>query len=181
MFIIFLLELFPLYIPWFFREIFEVLIGKYNVLKTYDFGCGPGQYVKKFNENGFDATGYDGNPITSNILNCKIQDLTDKKFQLSSVNFLLCLEVCEHVPEEYEDDLLDTINRHVSSGGLLILSWAVVGQDGTGHVNCQNNDYVIAKFRSLGFSLNEADTAFLRKNVSNAIWFKNTFFCIEII
>jgi SAM-dependent methyltransferase len=146
---------------------------KQNVSKSYDFGCGPGKYVEEFRKNGIEASGYDGNPITSQIKNCSVQDLTSE-FQLDPVDFLLCLEVCEHVPKTYEDSLLKTINRHVNPGGTLILSWAVIGQGGFGHVNCQNNDYVINKFKTLGYEYNEIESLLLRSEVSNATWFRNT-------
>lgn len=146
---------------------------KRNVKKSYDFGCGPGKYVANFRNNGIQASGFDGNPITSKIPNCSVQDLTSD-FQLDPVDFLLCLEVCEHVPKEYEDKLLKTIDRHVNPGGILILSWAVVGQGGFGHVNCQNNDYVIQKFDSMGYKYNEIESLFLRSEVECATWFRNT-------
>jgi SAM-dependent methyltransferase len=147
---------------------------KCKVTKTYDFGCGPGKYVQNFRNNGIDATGFDGNPLTSNIPNCSVQDLT-AEFQLEPVNFLLCLEVCEHVPKQFENKLLNTLDRHVNPGGTLVLSWAVVGQPGTGHVNCQNNDYVINKFKSMGYAFDKDESMSLRNNVSNnAPWFRNT-------
>jgi hypothetical protein len=151
-----------------------VVIAKRNkVTKSYDFGCGPGNYVKNLRQNGIEAHGFDGNPVTSKIPWCSVQDLTSD-FQLDPVDFLLCLEVCEHVPKKHENALLKSIDRHINSKGTLILSWAVVGQGGLGHVNCQNNDYVINKFKELGYTYNETDSSYLRKNVSNAKWFTNT-------
>jgi SAM-dependent methyltransferase len=149
------------------------LAKRLGTIKSYDFGCGTGNYVQDFRRYGIDTTGIDGNPITSTIPNCFVKDLTSD-FQLEPVSFLTCLEVCEHVPKQYEDALLKTIDRHVLPGGTLVLSWAVVGQAGTGHVNCQNNDYVIAKFQSLGYTYNENESQILRHNVSGSWWFRNT-------
>lgn len=149
------------------------LIKKLGVTKTYDFGCGPAKYVQHFRQNGIETYGFDGNPVTSKFPYCKVQDLTTE-FSEEPVDFLLCLEVCEHVPKEFEDKLIANIDKHVNSGGILVLSWAVVGQPGTGHVNCQNNDYVINKFQSLGYTYNKFESEQLRKHVSNAWWFKNT-------
>jgi len=147
--------------------------SKLNIKKSYDFGCGPGMYVNNFRKNGIEAVGYDGNPITSTIPNCNIQDLTSN-FTLNPVDFLLCLEVCEHVPKQFENALLKNIDKHVNPRGTLVLSWALVGQSGFGHVNCQNNDYVISKFQSMGYTYNHTESLELRKNVSNAWWFRNT-------
>ena len=143
-----------------------------GVTKTYDFGCGPGKYTAAFREAGIEATGLDGNPLTASIANCKIQDLT-ADFDLEPVNFLLSLEVCEHVPKEFEAKLISNINKHVAPGGTIVLSWAVVGQGGFGHVNCQNNDYVISLFEDLGYTYDKENSNNLRK-ASSLSWFPNT-------
>ena len=149
------------------------LAKEYSAKKVYDFGCGSGQYVAHLNDNGINASGFDGNPITSTIPNCKVQDLTTK-FQLDPVDFLVCLEVCEHVPKEYETDLLENINRHLNIGGILILSWAVEGQGGLGHVNCKNNDYVVEKLHTMGYSYLESISQSFRNSVTIAYWFRTT-------
>lgn len=144
-----------------------------GVTKSYDFGCGPGKYVENFRKAGIETDGFDGNPITSRIPNCYVRDLTTD-FQFPKVDFLVCLEVCEHVPVQYENNLIKTLDRHLNSGGKLVLSWAVVGQGGTGHVNCRNNDYVVNKFESLGYTYMENESNHIRKQVLSAPWFKNT-------
>lgn len=147
-----------------------------KINKVYDFGCGPGKYVEHLRSNNIESYGFDGNPVTSNFLNCRVQDLTDD-FLEPPVDFLMCLEVCEHVPKEYEETLLQTIDRHLNPGGTLLLSWAVIGQSGLGHVNCQNNDYVIEKFQSIGYSFNKHDTKIFRNiDFSEATWFEHTIF-----
>ena len=143
-----------------------------NVTRAYDFGCGPGKYTVAFQAAGIDATGFDGNPLTATIPNCKVLDLTTD-FELDPVNFVLSLEVCEHVPKEFEAKLVSNIDKHVVPGGTLVLSWAIVGQGGFGHVNCQNNDYVINLFKSLGYTYEEAASTTLRRAASLS-WFPKT-------
>ena len=151
-----------------------VLAKRLGVTKSYDFGCGPGKYVENFRKNGIEAVGFDGNPTTINFRNCVVQDLTST-FQEPSVDFLISLEVCEHVPKKHEEALLDTFGRHLNPGGTIVISWAVVGQRGTGHINCQNNDYVIQKFVSMGYIYKDEESKTLRQNVSEcAPWFLNT-------
>jgi hypothetical protein len=144
-----------------------------NIKRSYDFGCGKGEYVHFFRQNGIEALGFDGNPNTANIPYCNVQDLTDPTFSIEPVDFLTCLEVCEHVPKEHEDALLSTLDRHIAPNGTLVLSWAIVGQGGLGHVNCQNNDYVISKLQSMGYTYNLHLSDVLRK-CSTLSWFKNT-------
>ena len=97
-----------------------------SIDKVYDFGCGHGKYVKLFNEFKIIAIGFDGNPITKTLPNCKVQDLTSD-FQEKPVDFLLTLEVCEHVPKKFQTELLNTIDRHLNDNGLLVLSWTDKG------------------------------------------------------
>ena len=144
-----------------------------KLYKIYDFGCGPGEYVKKMRANGIESTGYDGNPITSSIPYCNVADLTDPKFILPPVDCVMCLEVGEHIPKQYESILIQTLDKHVLLGGYLILSWAVPGQGGFGHVNCQPNEYIRNKIIELGYKpLYNVENTF-RQNASLS-WFKNT-------
>lgn len=143
-----------------------------GVKKSYDFGCGPGRYVNAFQNIGINATGIDGNPITSTIPNCLVQDLTGT-FQMDPVDFLLCLEVGEHIPKEFEETLLSQIDNHLNFKGTLVLSWAIEGQGGFGHVNCQNNGYVIKTITDRGYEFMPAESNMLRSEASLS-WFKNT-------
>lgn len=143
---------------------------------AYDFGCGEGKYTDALNKRGIKTEGYDGNPCTGSYTNCFVQDLTEPEFCMEPRPLVLTLEVCEHVPKHLEDKLLTTIDKHVKIGGTLVLSWAVVGQDGLGHVNCQNNDYVISKLSRMGYRFEEEHSETLR-HASNRIvapWFFNT-------
>jgi len=144
-----------------------------GIKKSYDFGCGPGKYVDAFRRHGIDAIGFDGNPVTANIRYCQVQDLTSQSFQYEPVDFILCLEVGEHVPKEFECALLSNIDKHLNPNGTLVLSWAVVGQGGLGHVNCQNNDYVIETMETRGYSIDSQTSTLLRKS-STLPWFANT-------
>ena len=143
-----------------------------DATKTYDFGCGPGKYTAAFRDAGIEATGLDGNPLTPTFPNCQIQDLT-ADFDLEPVNFLLSLEVCEHVPKKFEHKLVSNIDKHVAPGGTLVLSWAIIGQGGLGHVNCQNNDYVICLFEGLGYTY-DLDNSTLLRGTATLSWFPKT-------
>lgn len=156
------------------REIYK-LASKLKCTKMYDFGCGNAKYVQYMNSNGINSKGFDGNPTTSNFPNCFVQDLTLDSFQLDeNVDLLMCLEVCEHVPKKLEDSLLKNIDKHLNHGGTLVLSWAVKGQSGLGHVNCQNNDYVLSKFIKMGYVYDLETSTIMRKSAVKAHWFKNT-------
>lgn len=149
-----------------------------NVLKTnnitdvYDFGCGHGLYTRNFIVNKIMCDGYDGNPNTKQLTDglCSVLDLS-KSFSLPKKEYVITLEVGEHIPKLYEDIFINNIHSHNTKG--VILSWAVVGQGGDGHINCQNNDYIKQKFSDLGYANDIDEENYLRHN-SSFSWFKNT-------
>lgn len=141
--------------------------------KLYDFGCGPGKYVENFRKNNIKAIGFDGNPVTQDIPHCIQQDLTDASFSIEPVDFLLSLEVAEHIPRQYESVYLENLNKHVKKGGVLVLSWAIVGQGGYGHVNCKDNKDVIPIFENLGYVYDANESQKLR-TASSLSHFRHT-------
>jgi len=139
----------------------------------YDFGCGDGKYTAAFVAAGFTARGFDGNPQTALVANCEVQDLTTDSWQLPPVDFLLSLEVAEHIPSHLESKFVNNLDKHVQVGGLLIISWAVEGQGGLGHVNCRNNDYVISMFEGMRYTYLNAESDVIRAE-AELPWFRNT-------
>jgi cyclopropane fatty-acyl-phospholipid synthase-like methyltransferase len=142
-------------------------------LKTIiDIGCGNGEYTRIFLKNGFACIGLDGSPLTPELSNnlCKIMDFSES-VDIGKFDLVFCLEVGEHIPSEYEQTFIDNICR--ASKNDIILSWAVEGQGGTGHVNERNNDYVIKEMSIRGFEIDNESTNFLRKQCKIP-WFKGT-------
>jgi cyclopropane fatty-acyl-phospholipid synthase-like methyltransferase len=145
-----------------------------NIETVVDFGCGLGNYSSSMISSGMICEAYDGNPNTPTLTKGlgKVLDLSnpfdlDKKFDC-----VLSLEVGEHIPKEYEQIFIDNICNHTKN--LLILSWAVIGQTGDGHVNCQNNDYVVNEMEKRGFNYDDKNSLILRDSITNAPWFRNT-------
>ena len=153
------------------------LAKSFNVVDILDIGCGNGAYTMYLRKCGFFVDGYDGNPYTLDITNgeCGVRDFS-KPTDIRPRDLFLCLEVAEHIPADSEDDFLH--NLLAPKSPYIIVSWAVEGQGGLGHVNCRNNDYVIDKFWSYGYSLMEKETKKLRK-ASKISWFKNTIMVYE--
>ena len=159
------------------ESIYNVILkflNKNNVKNIVDFGCGMGDYVKKFIKEEFDCEAYDGNPNTYKLTDgiAKILDLS-KNFDLNKkFDFVISLEVGEHIPKKYEQVYIDNLCNHTNNW--LLISWAIIGQSGDGHINCQNNDYIINEIIKRGFEYDIESTDLLRSCASNAWWFKNT-------
>lgn len=141
-----------------------------NVL---DLGCGLGDYCRFFIENNLNCECYDGNKDTEYLTNglCKTYDLATFMDLDKTFDCVMSLEVGEHIPADYEDVFLDNITRHSSK--IIILSWAIPGQNGHGHVNCRSNDYITNKMFSKDFIFDENISQTLKRNCDLS-WFKNT-------
>ena len=70
--------------------------------------------------------------------------------ELPKADWVLSLEVGEHVPSNYEQAMLIRNLHHHNRKGV-ILSWSVIGQGGHSHVNNHSNDYIISLFNKLGY------------------------------
>jgi cyclopropane fatty-acyl-phospholipid synthase-like methyltransferase len=141
-----------------------------------DFGCGTGEYVRKIRaDSKIICDGIDGNPYTPALSKgmCRIQDLSIP-FQLNrNYDWVLSLEVGEHLPKQYEEIFIDNLIRHAEKG--IVLSWAIVGHGGYGHINEQSNDYIKAILKSKGW-INDVVAENRLRKAANPIyyWFKDT-------
>ena len=135
-----------------------------------DLGCGPGRYVKSLNDCSkfVLAVGYDGNPNLRFIDGsaCMVCDLTKEPYLCEAKDWILCLELGEHVPVEYEEAVWGHLGQAKTG---VIISWAPPGQGGHGHFNCREPAYIGEKMAELGFVEGKPD--FFR-NRSTLPWFK---------
>lgn len=149
-----------------------IIKGLKHGMTVVDLGCGNGAYTMALRNAGFMCIGYDGSPLTEELTGgiCRILDLSEP-VQIGRYDLVLSLEVGEHIPSKYEDVFIKNLDNACRM--FIILSWAIEGQPGTGHVNCRNNDYVIGKMRDRGFFYCPESTQELRDS-STLPWFKNT-------
>lgn len=144
----------------------EFFKGKY----VASFGDGPGRYKHLLLNTGllkgYDA--FDGAPFSENTSEGRVQylDLTLPQYGLPLYDWILSLEVAEHIPEEYEDTFLDNIVRHAREG--VVLSWAKPGQGGFSHVNTRSFEYVKDSMEKLGFVHDIEASERLKKSASLA-------------
>jgi len=138
-----------------------------------DFGCGMGDYVRVLLANHFDCQGYDGNPDTKVLSQgfCDVLDLSEPVNLSKHYDWVVSLEVGEHLPPEHETVFMDNLHRHNIHG--IVLSWAVIGQGGYGHFNEQNNDYIKQKMAQYGY-INDLEAESILRNAASLEWFKNT-------
>lgn len=134
-----------------------------NDRPVIDLGCGVGSYIHELDKQGFSVIGVEGTPNINDISLHKgiIQaDLTDPTFDLKTKGHVISLEVAEHIYPAHEQTYVDNLLKHLD--GALIVSWAVRGQGGTGHVNEKNVDEVIHLFTQRGLRYDNYTTTVVR-------------------
>lgn len=145
-----------------------------------DFGCGKGTYLQKLLDKGFVCYGYEGTKGINDIADFKEIKECDlsQPFAAEEIGSVLCFEVAEHIPKENESVLLS--NLAMACDEWLIISWAVKGQGGFGHVNEQNADYVIKIISDLGFEHIQGLSDYLRNEGANDLWwFKRSIYVFK--
>ena len=136
---------------------------------VFDIGCGEGSYVRWLSKNGVEAAGVDGNPNTPERTGgqCEVADISQPIDH--PADWVLCLEVGEHVPVEHEEAVFNNICNNARRG--LIVSWAEPGQGGLGHINEQPLDFVRKRIEARGFSFDLEATERFRSG-STLPWFQ---------
>lgn len=152
-----------------------LMIEEEGIRSINDFGAGVGQYkaalVDKFPQVTYLA--YDGAGNIGEFTNGFLQhfDLT-MPLHLPKADWVMSLEVGEHVPSKYEGMMIRNLHRHNCKG--VILSWGVLGQGGHKHQNMHSNEYVIKVFKELGYTHDAIMAKRFRNPVDNFGWFRNS-------
>jgi len=147
-----------------------------------DLGAGVGQFghALKAKLPTLTYLGYDGAGNVEEFTNNYVAfaDLT-RSLSLKPTDWVLSSEVGEHIPHEYEAQVIANIHAHNCKG--VVLTWAVVGQNGNGHINCHSNEYIIKIFEDLGYKQNDELTAALRAHRDDHQWLMHSSMAFERI
>ncbi|XP_053406082.1 uncharacterized protein LOC123566181 isoform X2 [Mercenaria mercenaria] len=153
------------------RKLVPVLANFLKYKYVASFGDGPGRYKQLMLDTGllkgYDA--YDGAPFSEKTSKGRVKylDLTLPQYGLPLHDWIMSLEVAEHIPQDFESIYLDNIVRHAKEG--VILSWAKPEQGGFSHVNTRPFEYVKAAFEKLGFE-HDAENSDKLKNGASLKW-----------
>ena len=143
--------------------------------KAADLGCGIGKYCSVLKAYGWPIVhGYEGAPDIKEIAvydDIMVTDLSKRRWVDIDYDFVLCLEVGEHIPKEHEQVFIDNVCEFTHKD--LVLSWALPGFGGKGHFNEQPNEYVISEFTKRGLVFDEETSNDLRK-CTFLKWFEHT-------
>ncbi len=148
-----------------------------------DVGCGVGTFLYAFKKLGVkEVLGLDGEWADKSLLakylkpnEYKSTDLSqfiilNKKFDLA-----LCLEVAEHIDEEYADNLIKTL---VNASNIIVFSAASPYQMGQHHVNEQWPEYWINKFLQYDFHFHDILRPAIWNDPHVDFWYKQNMFLV---
>ena len=152
--------------------------GQRNVT-LLDMGAGKGLYVRYFRTAGLkNVTGYEGVPNIEELTAGRIKqrDFTKPFVPCQPFDVVVCLEVAEHIPKALESVFLANLNCSARAG--VVLSWARMGQFGTGHVNLRDRADVLKTFDALGFVEDRRTSVFLRDQ-AYVTWFRRNMLALH--
>ena len=159
----------------------DALISFINTQTLVDIGAGVGQLGYFFNKRNASIawTGFDGGSNVQSLWGKNVYIRYDNNFivpkvcwmdaskpvQLNkSFDWVISLEVGEHIDKQFESIFLDNLVSYCTKG--IILSWATPGQNGHHHVNTRSNDYIISQMRERNIEFDEKQTKLFRKAVT---------------
>ena len=146
-----------------------------------ELGAGLGCYTYYFRDSGkvLSIDGYEGAANVEEMSEgfikqadlTKIQDFGGAPSAQQLYDWVVCMEVAEHIPPEHEHTFLINLVSHAKRG--VLLTWGVLGQGGHGHVNLKSNAYVIGVLKSFGYEYDE-DTSLYLRGEAQFNWFKES-------
>lgn len=131
-----------------------ILIDWYKPKSVLDLGCNTGWWLHWFIWHGVkNVLGVDGDNMVEALKIPKdkflTRDLTEPLGIDGKFDLVMCLEVAEHLDEQYADILVDAATQH---SNIVFWSAATPGQTGYHHVNEQPHEYWIEKFAQRGYT-----------------------------
>lgn len=137
-----------------------------------DLGCGVGHYERPLTSCNLTWRGFDGAASIEEATGGRVRwaDLS-VPIDVGASDWVLSLEVGEHLPQRFAATFVDNLVRHARRG--ILMSWALPEQVGSHHVNNRPQEAVVADFVARGFVLDVEGTRAMRAAVK-VTWLRHT-------
>jgi cyclopropane fatty-acyl-phospholipid synthase-like methyltransferase len=139
-----------------------------------DFGCGLGNWLKCWQENGASLIkGFETGNISDLQIPIECVEKTNltlvKKNTEDKFDLAMSLEVAEHLDESYAEEFINTI---CSYSNKVLFSGAIPHQGGIGHVNEQYPSYWDKYFKNNGYICYDYIRGEIWNNNKVSIWYR---------
>jgi hypothetical protein len=138
---------------------FRYVLAHVSPRSLVDVGCGTGTWLRAALRSGVPTVvGIDGVHVSDDLL-CvprqlvRVIDLKAEWCIREHFDVCLCLEVAEHLEEEYAHGLIE---RLTGLSDVIVFSAAIPHQHGEHHVNCQWPEYWQARFNERGYRCDDS-------------------------
>jgi hypothetical protein len=158
------------------KAILPVINELINPKSVIDVGCGIGLWLKVWKDelNIADLTGVEGAYVNDKILSIptelvKIHDLKQPFSAGRKYDLAMSLEVAEHLPEAFANQFVSTLT---SLSDIVLFSAALIGQEGTYHLNEQMPEYWAKIFDQYGYAPIDFIRPLVWNNKDVMYWYK---------
>jgi SAM-dependent methyltransferase len=136
-----------------YPELWLWTMSHLGVRSVLDVGCAEGHCIEFYHRRGCNVRGVDGSRLAKerSLLNARhdVHDFTDGPYTPPGrYDLVWCCEFVEHVEERYMPNFLHTFG---SADRFIMLTYAVRGQEGWHHVNCQPREYWLQQLEDIGY------------------------------
>ena len=148
----------------------RILLKMYDWDSVVDFGCSIGSFLEVFLEANKKIKGYEYCYQESLESIRRVPNLeqhiefgnVSTDLQAGVFDASVSIEVAEHIPTEYSESLVQNLVN--STRDLIIFTAATPNQGGTGHINCQKNEFWINLFEKQNCYYDKEETNKIKQN-----------------
>ena len=150
-------------------DVWDYCVDEIGVKSVLDIGAGEGHAALYFAGKGCNVFAIDNDKqaITHAVYPVIKADVTVAPFHVTT-DLVYMAEFVEHLPETALPHLSDSLQRTE----WVVMTYAIPGNEGVGHVNLQDIDYWIAWMHSVGFEIDSEKTNAVRAKAKH-VHFKN--------
>lgn len=150
-------------------DIWDYCVDEIGIKSVLDIGAGEGHAALYFANKGCTvfAMDNDAQAIRNAVYPVIKADLTAAPFHVTT-DLVYMAEFVEHLPEAALSHLSDSLQRTK----WVVMTYAIPGNEGVGHVNLQDVDYWISWMNSIGFNIDSERTNAVRAKAKH-VHFKN--------
>lgn len=158
------------------KAILPILQEYFDPQSVIDMGCGLGLWLKVWKDELHikKVKGVEGKYINRSEIKLEehlieTHDLKTPYKSSEKYDLAMTLEVAEHLPEESADSFIKTLT---DLSDIVLFSAALIGQEGTYHINEQMPEYWAEKFKKQGYFPLDLIRPFIWNHPQVEYWYK---------